>query len=55
MMILISIKQHLSNVWILFLEKLSNTEAELKKSVTYKKELVFYRYNFKALSGRPGV
>ena len=38
MMMLICIKQHLSNIWSSIL---SNTEAELKKSVAYKKERVF--------------
>ena len=36
-MILICIRQHLSNIWRLIHEKLSNTETELKKSVAYKK------------------
>ena len=31
-------KQHLSNIWSSTYEKLSNTEAELKKSVAYKKK-----------------
>ena len=33
-------KQHLSNIWSSVHEKLSNTEAELKKSVAYKKSVV---------------
>ena len=33
-------KQHLSNIWSSTYEKLSNTEAELKKSVAYKKKRV---------------
>ena len=37
MVILICIKQHLSNIKAEFMEKLSNTEAELKKSIAYKK------------------
>ena len=38
MMVLICIKQHLSNIWSSIHEKLSNTEAELKKSVAYIKK-----------------
>ena len=37
MMVLICIKQHLINIRSSIYEKLSNTEAELKKSVVYKK------------------
>ena len=37
MMILISIKQHLSNFEAYFWKKLSNTEAELKKVLLTKK------------------
>ena len=37
-MILICFKQHLSNI---LSKKLSNTEAELKKSVAYKKKRVY--------------
>ena len=40
MMMLICIKQHLSNIWSSVHEKLSNTEAELKKNVAYKKKRV---------------
>ena len=37
-MMLICIKQHLSNIWTLIHEKvLSNTEAESKKDFAYKK------------------
>ena len=36
-MVLICIKQHLINIRSSIYEKLSNTEAELKKSVVYKK------------------
>ena len=36
----IGIKQHLSNVWSSqFIKKISNTEAELKKSATYKESV----------------
>ena len=35
------IKQHLSNIWSSIHEKVNNTEAELKKSVTYKKSIYF--------------
>ena len=38
-MMVIDIKQHLSNIWSSIQEKLSNTEAELKKSVAYKKSV----------------
>ena len=31
-------KQHLSNIWSWIHEKVSNTEAELKKNVAYKKK-----------------
>ena len=41
MMMLICIKQHLSNIWSSIHEKLSNTEAELKKSVAYKKKRAY--------------
>ena len=37
------IKQHLSNTWSSNHEKLSNTEAELKKSVAYKKKRVCFK------------
>ena len=33
-------KQHLSNIWGSIYEKLSNTDAELKKSAAYKKKHV---------------
>ena len=36
-MMIICIKQHLSNIWNSIHAKLSNTEADLKKSVAYKK------------------
>ena len=39
-MMLIGIKQHLSNIWSSIHEMLSNSEAELKKSVAYKKKRV---------------
>ena len=35
----ICIKQHLSNFEVQFMKKLSNTEAQLKKSVAYKKSV----------------
>ena len=34
------IKQYLSNIEAQFMKKLSNTDAELKKSVAYKKQRV---------------
>ena len=34
-------KQHLSNIKAQFIKRLSKTEAELKKSVAYKKKRVF--------------
>ena len=37
MMVFTYIKQHLSNIWNSIHEKLSNTKAELKKCVAYKK------------------
>ena len=43
MMMLIYIKQHVRNIEAQFMEKLSNTEAELKKSVVYKKSVYFKR------------
>ena len=54
MMMLIYIKQHQSNIFqVQFKKKLSNTEAELKKSVAYKKSvylcLVRVRGVFKTL------
>ena len=36
-MMIIYIKQKLSNIWSSIMKKLSNTEAKLKKSVAYKK------------------
>ena len=36
---LICIKQRLNNIWSSIHEKVKNTEAELKKSVTYKKAI----------------
>ena len=38
-MMVICIKQHLSNFEVQFMKKLSNTEAQLKKSVAYKKSV----------------
>ena len=35
----IFIKQHLSNTWRSIHEKLSNTDAKLKKSVAYKESV----------------
>ena len=39
-MMVICIKQHLSNIWNQFMKKLSNTQAELEKSVAYKRKPV---------------
>ena len=39
-MVVICIKQHLSNIWSWIHEKLSNTKAGLKKSVACKKKRV---------------
>ena len=39
MMVLACIKQHLSNIWSSIHKKLSNTEAELKERVAYKKNV----------------
>ena len=36
-MILICVKQHLSNIEAQFMKKVGNAEAEWKKSVAYKK------------------
>ena len=36
-MVVICIKQHLSNIWSSFMRKLSNIEAKLKKGVAYEK------------------
>ena len=45
MMMLICIKQHLSNIWSSIYEKLTNTKAELKKkSYLQKKQRVFDFY-----------
>ena len=41
MMMLICIKQHLATFEALFIQELSNTEAKLKKSLTYKRKRVF--------------
>ena len=44
-MMLICIKQHLSNIWSSIYEKLTNTKAELKKkSYLQKKQRVFDFY-----------
>ena len=40
MMLFLCIKQNLSNIWNSIQENLSNTEAELKKSIAYKKNHV---------------
>ena len=42
MMMLICIKQHLSNICGSIHEKLSNTEADWKKSVAYKNIVYLY-------------
>ena len=39
MMMLLSIKQHLSNIEAQFIKKLSNTEVELKKALLVKKSV----------------
>ena len=39
----ICIKQRLNNIWSTVHEKLSNTEAELKKSVAYVKSVHILR------------
>ena len=44
-MMLLYIKQHLSNIWSPIHEKLSNTEAELKNTVAYKKKRVLNQLN----------
>ena len=44
-MMVICIKQHVSNTYISIHEKFSNTEAELKKSVAYKKSVYFFKCN----------
>ena len=41
-MIIICTKQHLSNIQSSVHEKLSNTEAELKKSIAYKRKCVVH-------------
>ena len=41
---LICIKQHLSNIWSSIIKKLSNTEDELKKNVAYKKTCSAHGY-----------
>ena len=41
MMMAISNKQHLSNIWNEVMKKLSNTEGELKKSIAYKKSVYY--------------
>ena len=42
-MMVICIKQHLSNFEAQFMTKLNNTEAELKNSVAYKKAFILSR------------
>ena len=44
MMMFIYIKQHLRNIWIQFVKKLSNIEAELKKRFAYKKKGVYHHF-----------
>ena len=39
-MMVICVKQHLSNIWSSFIKKLSNTETGLKKGVTYEKACI---------------
>ena len=41
MMVLICIKKHLSKFEAQFIKKLSNTEAEVKKNVAYKKKRLY--------------
>ena len=41
MMMLLCIKENLSNIWSWIYEKVKNTEAELKKSIAYKKKVYF--------------
>ena len=41
---LICIKQHLSNIWSSIIKKLSNAEDELKKNVAYKKTCSAHGY-----------
>ena len=41
-MMLVCIKQHQATFQAQFMKKLSNTEAELKKSDAYKKKRVFF-------------
>ena len=44
-MMLRCIEQHLSNTETQFMKKLSNTEAELKKRVAYRKKFVYLTRN----------
>ena len=44
-MIITCIKQHLSNIWSSSMKKLSSIEAELKKSVAYKKACIYEQKN----------
>ena len=41
-MMLICIKQHLSNIWSSSHEKVKNSEVKLKKGITYKKKCVIH-------------
>ena len=42
---LICIKQHLSSIWSSIHKNVRNTEAELKKSVAYKKACIPINYS----------
>ena len=52
MMMLLCIKQVLSNISSSVHEKLSKTEAKLKKSVTYEKKRVVFLYALDFRCGR---
>ena len=52
MIILVCIKQHLTNVWSLILEKVKQHWGCIEKKYSLQKKRVFYHDNFKAVSGR---
>ena len=46
MMMLACIKQHLAAFEAQFMRQLNNTEAELKKGVTYKKSMYWFAHTY---------
>ena len=54
MMMLICIKQHLSNIWSSIQEKVKQHWGWVEKKALFVKKRAFYRENLKTLNGRSG-